>query len=46
MFVYCCSYSISSSSGTDRAAFSKKEYFAAVLLMSISAFEYIKFSVE
>lgn len=46
MFVYCCFYSISSSSGTGRAAFSKKEFFAAVLLMSISAFEYIKFSVE
>lgn len=46
MFVYCRFYSISSSSGTGRAAFSKKEFFAAVLLMSISAFEYIKFSVE
>lgn len=46
MFVYCCSYSISSSSGTDSTAFSKKEYFAAVSLMSICAFEYIKFSVE
>lgn len=46
MFVYCCFYSISSSSGTGRAAFSEKEFFAAVLLMSISAFEYIKFSVE
>lgn len=46
MFVYCCFYSISSSTGTGRAAFSKKEFFAAVLLMSISAFEYLKFSVE
>lgn len=46
MFVYCCFYSISSSSGTGRAAFSKKEFFAAVLLMSISAFEYIKLSAE